>query len=418
MILSTRPRVDTGTLVEDLNAIARINEGDTGINRLAYTALERRAHEYVAGRLRGYGLSVTTDAAGNTIAELPGTSGLPAAAIGTGSHLDSVPKGGRFDGVAGVIAAMQVARMALESREPRNRPWRFVVFAGEEGARFGQACNGSRMAAGLTSSNDLAGLRDASGTSLREAMIDLGLDPESVDGGRWNPADWHAFVELHIEQGTVLEHTDGLLGVVDIVSGSTRIAVRVHGVASHSGGTPMADRHDALVTAAECVLAGERIATDSAHRGTRVTVGRFNVYPGSITTIPGDVEFTVDVRDIDGERQHATVREIVAECERVAAARGTTIVVERLADTAPVRLSKSIGETLGEAITSSGSCYRVLTSGASHDAQQISRITPTGMIFVPSRGGLSHVPEEFTATADLARGTAALYSALRLLDSR
>lgn len=418
MTVTTLPRVDSAALTRDLETLAGINESGPGVTRLAYTSLERRAHEYFAGRLERLGLIVWTDAAGNTIAELPGTLEGRAAAIGTGSHLDTVPKGGRFDGVAGVIAAMEVARLAIVTREPRSRPWRFVVFAGEEGARFGQACNGSRMAVGLTNACDLQGLRDAAGISLRDAMLAVGLEPDGIDQGCWNPDEWHAFIELHIEQGTVLERNEGRLGVVDIVSGSTRIAVRVRGQATHSGGTPMSDRHDALVTAAECVLTGDRIASDLFHQGTRVTVGRFNVYPGSITTIPGVVEFTVDVRDIDGDRQRATVDEIVKACRRVSEFRGTSVQTELLADTSPVRLSESVGELLCAAIDESGSGCLVLTSGASHDTQQISHIVPSGMIFVPSRGGLSHVPEEFTSTDDLVRGTAALYAAMRRLDSR
>lgn len=363
------------------------------------------------------GLTVTTDAAGNTIAELAPTEAEDLAAIGTGSHLDSVPEGGAFDGVAGVVAGIEVARHAVLSGQPRRRPWRFVAFAGEEGARFGQACNGSRMIAGLTRSADLQRFRDVAGVTMAEAMSDVGLRPDDVESARWRAEDWFAFLELHIEQGGVLEAKQTSIGIVDTISGSTRMQVTIVGQASHTGGTPMHLRRDALVTAAACVLAGQEVATDIEHRGTRVTVGRLDVHPGSITTIPGRVVFTVDVRDVDTDRQRRTAHTLANRFEQIARAQNTDIAMEVIGDTSPVVLPAWIADHLGEAARESGKEYRVLPSGASHDSQQINRVVPTGMIFVPSRNGLSHVPEEHTAAEDLADGTAVLLAAMRRLDA-
>ncbi|MDQ1205283.1 hydantoinase/carbamoylase family amidase [Microbacterium sp. SORGH_AS_0862] len=285
-VLPVHP-AEASRLTADLSAFAAFTEAGDGVTRLAYSALERRAHAFFEERMRELGCAVHTDAAGNTVAELAPTADTDVAgAIGTGSHLDSVVHGGRFDGIAGVVAAMEVARLAVGSSIARRRPWRFVAFAAEEGARFGQACNGSRMIAGLTSVEDTRHLRDVDGVSMYQAMCDVGLAPDELLSHVWDPAQWHAFVELHVEQGAVLQDAGVAIGVVDSISGSTRLHVVVDGTASHTGATPMHRRRDALVAAASCVIAGNSIANDSAHHGTRVTVGRLDVSPGAITTIP------------------------------------------------------------------------------------------------------------------------------------
>ena len=413
---STLP-VDVSRLSRWIETFASLSEPGPGVTRLAYSSLERRSHAVFGEHMMSLGLVVETDAAGNTIAELPSTTDAGEAAIGTGSHLDSVPEGGRFDGTVGVIAGMEVARIAVEHEIPRRRPWRFVAFASEEGARFGQACNGSRMIAGLTTSADLERFHDKDGVSMASAMEGVGLAPEAVESAQWRSEDWFAFVEVHIEQGGVLESKDVRVGVVDVISGSTRLEVTVLGQASHTGGTPMHLRRDALVTAAECVLAGQTIATDPEHHGTRVTVGRLDVHPGSITTIPGRVVFTVDVRDVDSDRQRLTAEALVTRFEQIARSRGTQLTVAVIGDTSPAVLPSWIAEHIAAGAAEAGLSYRMLPSGASHDSQQINRVVPTGMVFVPSRDGLSHVPEEFTETSEIADGTAVLLQAMKRLDA-
>ncbi|QAY58564.1 Zn-dependent hydrolase [Microbacterium protaetiae] len=407
--------VDERYIAQQIDAFAALTASTVGVTRLAYSPLERRAHEHFAAQMRSFGLVVSTDAAGNTIAELPGTE-PHAAVIGTGSHLDSVPSGGRFDGVAGVVAAMAVAKAAGERHFAPRRAWRFVAFAGEEGARFGQACNGSRIIAGSTATDDLGELVDADGISLREAMESVGIDPSRIAEARWSPEDWAAFVELHIEQGGLLAERSLDVGVVTRISGSTRLRVRIEGVASHSGATPMHLRHDALVTAAACILAGDATARDVEHDGTRVTVGTLEVEPGSITTIPGEVQFTVDIRDIDGARQRQTARLLADRFAHIAAADGTTVVVETMADIDPEALSEAVASVIATSADAVGARSCELPSGASHDSQQIGRVTAAGMIFVPSRGGLSHVPEEFTATHEIATGVRVLLETMTRLD--
>lgn len=411
-----RFRPDPRGVAARLDELARLTEPGAGVSRLAYTALERDAHARFAGWMRDAGCTVEVDAAGNTIATRPGTR-ADAPAIGTGSHLDSVYHGGRFDGIVGVVGAVEVAT-ALHANDVRTEhPMRFVVFAGEEGARFGQACIGSKLAAGLSSVGELRERLDRDGVSIADAMREVGVDPVRAADEPWAARDWAAFLELHIEQGSVLEREQIAVGVVDLISGSTRLELTLEGQPSHTGGTPMAGRSDALAAGAEAVLIAEELALDPRHRGTRATVGRLEVSPGSLTTIPGHVQLAVDVRDIDADRQRATAAEIVRRVRAVCDRRRVRLDVRLLADTSPVVLPVWVRQVVTETARGLGTTYRVLTSGASHDAQMVNRVTPTGMVFVPSRGGLSHVPEEWTSPVEIATGISVLGESMLALDS-
>lgn len=411
--MSVRPE-RVGELIAAFAALSEPGSGP-GVTRLAYTPLERAAHEVFVEHVSALGMTVRTDAAGNTIAELAGAEdGLPA--LGTGSHLDSVPQAGRYDGIVGVVGAMLAAE-EIAAGEPLRHPLRLVVFAGEEGARFGQACSGSRMAAGLLPRHRLDELVDGSGTSLAEAMVGVGLDPDAAAEAAWAPEEWAAFYELHIEQGAVLDTVGVPIGLVDTISGSTRLGMELTGRAAHTGGTPMHLRVDALTAAAEIVLAAEEIASDPFHRGTRMTVGRLDVGPNSITTIPGRVDLAVDVRDVDDERQRDAADDLVARARRIAGDRGVGLTVRPLGDVSPVLLPSRLRDVAAGVSTDLGLDYRVMPSGASHDAQLVNHVCPAGMIFVPSLNhGISHAPEELSTDADIARGTDVLVGTLRALD--
>ncbi|MGH3098807.1 MAG: Zn-dependent hydrolase [Streptosporangiales bacterium] len=410
-------RCDPRRIAELLEEFARISEPGTGVTRIGYSTLERQAHELFAEQMAGHGCEVRVDAAGNTIATRPGRrAGAPA--IGTGSHLDSVYAGGRYDGIVGVVAAMETARLLHAARVETDRPLRFVVFAAEEGARFGQACLGSKLAAGLASLQELQDRVDRDGVSIADAMREVGLDPGRAAQQPWDPAEWAAFVELHIEQGSVLERDQVPVGIVDLISGSTRLEIALRGRASHTGGTPMAGRSDALAAAAETILLAEELAMDSRHRGTRATVGRMSVSPGSITTIPGEVRLTVDVRDIDADRQRATAAELVRRSRAVCDRRRVRMDVSLLGDTSPVILPVWTRQVIADTARELDTGYRVLTSGASHDAQMVNRLMPTAMIFVPSAGGLSHVPDEWTSPVEVATGVRLLAASLLALDRK
>jgi allantoate deiminase len=400
-------------MIRELGEIGADSEG--GVSRLAMTAEERKAHELVGTWLRELGLSVATDPFGNTLATRKGSS-LGAPAIAFGSHLDTVYHGGRFDGAAGVVAMVEVMRLLSEAGVTTSHPLLGVVFTSEEGARFGEPCMGSKAVAGLWRGRDLNQVRDAEGTSLADAMRAVGLDPGRVDSARWDSRHVAAYLELHIEQARLLE-VDGVpIGLVDMVAGSTRLLMQIQGRADHSGATPMGARADALAAASEIVLVVESVASDVYHRGTRATVGRLNVHPNSLTTIPGRVVLTVDVRDTDGDRQRRTAAEIVERAVRICRHRGVRLLAEVIADTSPTVLSTWLRRLVMQSCRDLNLGYRVMSSGASHDAQVIARIAPAAMILVPSRQGLSHVPEEWTNPVDIARGVNVLARTVLYLD--
>lgn len=411
-------RADATRIGGMLAEIARIGPDATGggISRISFTADERAAHDLVSGWLRDLGFTIRVDTIGNTIAERPGSkAGAPG--IGVGSHLDSVPHGGRFDGIVGVVGAVEMARLFVENQVITRHPLRVVIFAGEEGARFGEPCVGSKAVTGNLGNRDLSLMKDANGVSLADALRAIGFDPRLVPQARWKPAEWAAFLELHIEQARILETTETPIGLVDTVSGSTRLRVEMTGRADHSGGTPMDSRADALAAASEVVLAAEALAKDSRNRGARLTVGRLDVHPNSITTIPGMVRFTIDVRDVDSDRQRRLAVEIVRRARALAERRGIGVETELIADTSPVVLPIWIREQSSKACEELGIRYRVMTSGAGHDSQVVNAIVPAGMIFVPSKDGLSHVPGEWTSASDVARGVDVLYRLASRLDA-
>lgn len=408
-------RPSASRLASTFERLAEIGaEPDTGVTRLPFSPEERRAHHLVAQWMREAGLEVHVDAFGNTIGVRAGQRpDLPA--ISMGSHIDSVPHGGRFDGTVGVLGGLEVVRLLNEAGVRTAHPLWLIAFASEEGARFGEACLGSKAVAGLLELADLDRLRDASGCTLRAAMLQLGMQPDALPSVRWQRNQIAAFLELHVEQGRVLETEGKKIGLVDAVAGNTRVRFVMRGRADHSGGTPMSYRKDALAAAAEVVLAAEALANEPRRRATVATVGRLDVYPNSITTVPGRVVFYLDVRDVDSDRQRATAQEVVLRAQQVAARRGIELEYEVVADTSPAVLPMWLRELTTEVCRTLGLPHRVLSSGAGHDAAILSRVFPSAMLFVPSHEGISHAPDEWTSIDDIVDGVRALaHSVLRV----
>jgi hydantoinase/carbamoylase family amidase len=399
-----------------VDAVAEIG-GDPsgGISRLGYTLEERKTHALVAGWYRDVGLEVWEDSVGNTLAKRAGTDPeLPAIAVG--SHLDSVPNGGRFDGIAGAIGTVELMRLLADMGVETAHPILGVAFASEEGARFGEPCIGSKFVVGSLGEADLSRIRDAQGMTLEEAMASAGLSPLRLAEARWSARDVALFLELHVEQGGILEADGRQIGLVDVVSGSTRIRLVLRGKANHSGATPMSGRADAFVGAAELALAVESLASDPSYRGLRATVGRVDVWPNTMTTIPGRVTMTVDIRDTDSDRQRRAAAEIMERARWICGRRRLDFSSRVIADTSPTVLAMWVRERLKQTCESLGLTHRFMTSGASHDAQVVSRLVATGMVFVPSKGGLSHVPEEWSSAADIARGVDVLVGSVLEFD--
>jgi allantoate deiminase len=401
-------RIDA--FLSELGEIGR--DSREGWSRMAFSQSERDAHQLFARWLKGYGLDSRTDAVGNTVATLPGEPGRPA--LVTGSHLDTVYHGGNYDGAVGVAAAVEIARLLAEDGGLRS-PLRVVAFAGEEGARFGTPCIGSRVMSGAFGAEDLRTMVDRDGVTAFDAAESVGLEPAEAAAARWQFDEVSCFVEVHIEQGRVLEARDRPIGVVHSIGGSTRVELVFDGRADHSGATPMWLRRDALVAASEFVLAVDRRAR--MHATTVATVGRLDVDPDSLTTVPGRVVLGLDVRDIDSERQRDLAEALLDDAVRIAAGRNITVTARRLSDQSPVVLHGTVQSVLAGAASRLELPFITMASGASHDAAHLAKHVPAGMVFVPCRDGISHSPVEWADARHIAQAVDLVVDAFRAIDA-
>ena len=406
------PAVDQARLQTDLAALAEFRDPNSpGWTRRVFSEPYVRSREWVAGRMRDAGLEVSQDASGNLVGTLAGHGGP---ALVTGSHTDSVAGGGRFDGPVGVLGAIEAARCIRDAGRKLRHELRVVDFVGEEPNDFGLSCVGSRAVAGRLTAEHLAS-RDPGGQTLAEALESMGADPRRIAEAAWTVGDIRAFVELHIEQGPVLEQAGVPLGVVSGIAGIERVVASFDGQADHAGTTPMNARHDALCAAADAVLAVESLASEGEGVGT---AGRIEVLPGALNVIPARAQVWAEFRSVDGawlDSRRARLEEAVLEAGH---RRGVKATVRRLTRTEPVVASDEVQAAMKEAITNLGLGHVSLPSGAGHDTVQMARLGPVGMLFVASVGGRSHCPEEWTTPEDLGAGVSALLATLLVLDAR
>jgi hydantoinase/carbamoylase family amidase len=363
--------------------------------------------------MRDAGLEVRLDAVGNLFGRWTGAE-PDAPLVLTGSHVDTTLNAGRYDGVLGVLGAIEaVHRLRAAATVPR-RSIELVAWAGEE-PRFGTGCVGSRAAAGRLERADLDRLRDRDGTTMATALREAGFDPDDLHAAAIDPATVHALVELHIEQGIVLESGGEPIGVVTAIAAPHDFRLTFRGAATHAGATPMHLRRDALAGAAEAMTALERIVRASASGTTVGTVGVIRARPGAINVVPGEAELDVDVRDSDLAARTQVVDEVLAAGREIAARRGLELEVTPIVEDTPVACGPSVVAAAEDAVRELGLPYRRMISGAYHDAMVMGTRVPTGMIFVPSAGGVSHHPDEHTDAADLERGVQVLAGTLARL---
>ncbi len=404
---------DRRRLADQLERLSTFGKfGETGVGRLAYTREDREATEVVRALMDEAGLVTSYDPVGNLFGRRPGQLAEPAPAVVSGSHLDGPPWGGRYDGTVGVLCALEAVRL-LEAGGIRTRyPVVAAVIGCEHLDRFGVSCLGSRALSGKLTPEDLRRLRDAQGLSLWDVLAGEGYAPERLAEAVVGPREVRAFVELHVEQGRVLEDRGKRIGIVTAIPGPTRMRVRLRGRADHSGGTPMDLRRDALTGAAELVLQVEALARRERVHGTVGTVGVLTVHPGAVHTIPGEVEFAVDIRGIDLASKRRVVEAFRQALDRVAADRGLGLEVRPSVDEAPVPCSAWVVDRIADVCARLGIDALRMPSGGGHDAQHLAAVTESGMIFVPSGGGIAHTPEEYTALEDIALGAEILADVL------
>jgi N-carbamoyl-L-amino-acid hydrolase len=405
-------RVDRERLLSTFTEMGRFGaQPDGGVSRPGFSEAERQARDHLARRAVERGLTASIDAAGNLIIRRPGYDAT-APTLMMGSHLDSVTNGGRYDGTYGVVAAVEVLTVLADRRRPGVLEPVAVAFSNEEGARFPYPFFGSRAVAGGTALPDElpAEAVDAFAIELRRSGGDL----SALRSARW-PTAIGAYLELHIEQGPTLERTGTPIGVVDVINGRTVFTIEVHGRQAHAGTTPMDCRADALAAAARVVMVVESIARE--HRLCAVaTVGDLVVEPGEANVIAGHVRLTAEMRDPGRARLLRAERELRARLGLAETTMGTRIAVDAVMRTDPVAVDTAVAGQIRAAARSLDLPEVTLPSAAGHDAQIISAVAPIGMIFVPSRGGVSHEPGEFTADEDLVRGADVLLrSALALM---
>jgi N-carbamoyl-L-amino-acid hydrolase len=384
--------MDAARVQETLDGIAAFGRGERGFSRLVFGDAECAAVAHLAGLMRRAGLHVRSDAFGNLIGRLEGRE-ASAPAVATGSHLDTVPEGGNFDGVVGVVAGLAAVSRLREDRTLRH-PLELLVFRGEESSRFSVGTMGSKVMAGAASAEGWSLLRDQGGTTLGEALAARGLALERLSQAVRRRGDLKAFVEVHIEQGPALEEAGIPIGVVEAIAAPIRLKITVEGSAAHSGTTPMGKRRDALVAASRIVLAVQEEAAKRADRRIVGTVGVMKVHPGSINVVPGRVEMWVDLRGTDGALVEATARAVQAAAGAIAAGEGTSARVDTLSVEQPVPMDPGVVDAIERACRRLGVAARRMPSGAGHDAMNIAKIAPAGMIFIPCRAGVSHNPAE------------------------
>ncbi|MDE3188512.1 MAG: M20 family metallo-hydrolase [Acidobacteriota bacterium] len=414
--MDTQPPIKIDGLINELKALAQISEAEPPVvTRVVFSEADLRARAYVKSLCAHAGLAVHEDAIGNTFARWPGTDpGL--APVGTGSHIDAIPNAGLYDGCVGVLGGLEAIR-ALQriGFEPR-RSIELVIFTAEEPTRFGLGCLGSRMMGSVLTPQQALALRDKEGRGLDELRAQAGfagaLESVALPAGRF-----HQFIELHIEQGPLLEQEGIDLGLVTSIAAPASLRVVIEGEGGHAGGKLMPGRKDALTAAAELILALEAAAKSSGAIDTVATVGVCEVFPGAVNSIPSRVRLETDIRDTDGVRRDSVLDALRSACHDVAGRRGVAITTELVNADPPTTCDTAILSAMEEAAMEAGRTYRKMVSRAYHDSLFMARVAPVAMLFIPCRGGVSHRPDEYAAPEWIESGVQVLARTLARLAS-
>jgi N-carbamoyl-L-amino-acid hydrolase len=406
--------VNQKQLIDELETLATFSDAPApAVTRVVFSSVDLQARAFLKDRFVAAGLELREDAVGNTFARWKGED-AQLAAVGTGSHIDAVPYAGCYDGTVGVLGGLEAIRALQRSGFRPCRSIELLVFTSEEPTRFGIGCLGSRLLGRAIEPAAAAELKDAEGRTLEEVRQNAGFKG-SLDDVPLPSGYYSGFIEVHIEQGPVLERANVPLAVVTAIAAPASLRIGIEGEGGHAGAVLMPDRRDAFAAAAEIVLAVERLAMSTGAIDTVATTGLCQVFPGAINSIPSRVELGVDVRDIDLARRDGVLSALAAACDEIAGGRNVVIRREMLNADAPAQSSVAIVDAIVQSCEAVGAPYLRMVSRAYHDALFMSRVAPMAMLFIPCRGGVSHRPDEYAAPQDIARGALALAHALRRL---
>ncbi len=409
--------INSDRLWARIEALSRITDPDRPWTRRSFSPLFLKGREWLASEFRRGGLATSIDAGGNLVGRLAG-SDPNLKPIVVGSHSDTVPSGGRYDGILGVLAGLEVAQSLAERGERLRHPLEVYDFLAEEPSEFGLSCIGSRALAGMLS-DGMMDLRRPDGMTLREGLAYVGGDPENLASARRSSGDTAAYVEVHIEQGRVLEQEGIAIGIVTDIVGIHRERITVVGRADHAGATPMPLRSDALVGAARIVetVHACALALSDGDKPLVATIGKLDVRPNAANAVPGEVEMVLEVRCGDEAATRTFSTTLIEEIRPSLAALGLEVLVEPLSHASPTPCAPVVRDAIRAAAASLGLSSRDMPSGAGHDGVFVSRTGPIGMIFVPCRDGRSHAPEEAIEPHQAADGARILFETVRRLDA-
>ena len=410
-------KIDGARLQQEIDELAGISAAPAPVvTRVLFSEADLRARAQVKELCREAGLALREDAVGNVFACWPGgDAALPP--VATGSHIDAIPNAGRYDGVVGVLGAIEAIRALQRSGIKPRRSIELIIFTAEEPTRFGIGCLGSRLLSGALSLERAAGLRDREGKSLDELRSAAGLGEKDLREVRLAANAYAAFVELHIEQGPLLEKENIPIGVVEKIAAPSTLRVQLTGVGGHAGAMLMPERHDALLAGAEIALAVERAALTSGSPDTVGTTGVFRIEPGAVNSVPCRAWLEIDLRDTQLSTRDAALKRIEESVGEICAKRGVTFELERLNVDAPAECNPTLVLTVAGACRKLGLPLKKMISRAYHDSLFMAQICPTTMIFIPCRGGVSHRPDEYSSPEQIQRGVEVLALTLEKLAS-
>jgi ureidoglycolate amidohydrolase len=406
--------INTPALIDELENLAAFSDAPSpAVTRIVFSQSDLHARAWLKQLYADAGLQVREDAVGNTFARWPGTDPeLPA--VGTGSHADAIPHSGRYDGTVGVLGGLEAIRALQRSGFRPRHSIELLMFTSEEPTRFGIGCLGSRLLSGTLDPSAAARLQDSDGKTLDEVRSSAGFHG-ALDSVALKPGYYSAFVELHIEQGPLLERRNVPLGIVTAIAAPASLSVTIQGQGGHAGAVLMPDRHDAFLAAAEIALALENAALSTGAIDSVATAGVCEVFPGAVNSIPSRVRLFMDIRDIDPERRDGMLAHLDSACEKISARRGVTAKIQMINRDAPAACDPAILAFLIAACKKHGLAFDRMVSRAYHDSLFISRLCPTSMLFIPCLAGVSHRPDEYSTPEAIGQGTLILAETLASL---